>query len=188
MRGYLTVKADVFAFGVVALEILSGRPNSDLNLDPERRYLLDWAWNLYENNRELELMDPTLTEFNKEEAIRMLKVSLLCTQASSSTRPPMSRVVAMLSGDIDVDPVTQRPSYLTDWQANDMTSFISEDGSLGSPQIVPQSVDGELYIGNLSSQSYFHHQTIGHNVRWRKEEFGTVTINIPPNALWSMLM
>ncbi|CAL8151057.1 unnamed protein product [Prunus armeniaca] len=42
MRGHLTEKADVFGFGVVALEILSGRPNSNKNLDPEKIYLLEW--------------------------------------------------------------------------------------------------------------------------------------------------
>ena len=46
MRGHLTEKADVFGFGVVALEILSGRPNSDDNLDPEKIYLLEWVGKL----------------------------------------------------------------------------------------------------------------------------------------------
>ena len=44
MRGHLTEKADVFSFGVVALEILSGRPNSDNSLDTEKIYLLEWVW------------------------------------------------------------------------------------------------------------------------------------------------
>ena len=43
MRGHLTKKADVFGFGVVALEILSGRANSDSSLDDERVYLLEWV-------------------------------------------------------------------------------------------------------------------------------------------------
>ena len=43
MRGHLTEKADVFGFGVVALEILSGRPNSDNSLDSEKIYLLEWV-------------------------------------------------------------------------------------------------------------------------------------------------
>ncbi|CAL2253996.1 unnamed protein product [Prunus armeniaca] len=42
MCGHLTEKADVFGFGVVALEILSGRPNSNKNLDPKKIYLLEW--------------------------------------------------------------------------------------------------------------------------------------------------
>lgn len=41
MRGHLTEKADVFSFGVVALEILSGRPNSDNGLPEEQVYLLE---------------------------------------------------------------------------------------------------------------------------------------------------
>ena len=43
MRGYLTEKADVFAFGVVALELVSGRPNSNSNLEEEKIYLLGWV-------------------------------------------------------------------------------------------------------------------------------------------------
>ncbi|KAB2637091.1 hypothetical protein D8674_027625 [Pyrus ussuriensis x Pyrus communis] len=41
--GHLTEKADVFGFGVVVLEILSGRPNSYHNLEPEKIYLLEWS-------------------------------------------------------------------------------------------------------------------------------------------------
>ena len=43
MRGHLIEKADVFGFGVVALEIISGRANSDYSLDDERVYLLEWV-------------------------------------------------------------------------------------------------------------------------------------------------
>jgi len=43
MRGHLTEKADVFSFGVVALELVSGRPNSDSTLEGEKMYLLEWV-------------------------------------------------------------------------------------------------------------------------------------------------
>ncbi|KAL5977026.1 hypothetical protein ACLOJK_021364 [Asimina triloba] len=130
MRGHLTEKADVFAFGVVTLEILSGRPNQDSSLDEEKIYLLEWAWNLHENNRALELTDPTLPEFNEGEALRLIGVALLCTQASPSLRPPMSRVVAMLSGNIEVSSVTSRPGYIADWQLEkEGNSFMTSDGS-----------------------------------------------------------
>lgn len=43
MRGHLTEKVDVFSFGVVALEIVSGRPNADSSLEEEKLYLLEWV-------------------------------------------------------------------------------------------------------------------------------------------------
>ncbi|KAI7730669.1 hypothetical protein M8C21_023033, partial [Ambrosia artemisiifolia] len=109
MRGHLTSKADVFGFGVVCLEILSGRPNYVEKLDPEQKYLLQWAWSLYESNRHLELIDPSLSSFDEQEATRMLGVALICVQASPALRPAMSRVIAMLSGDVEITPVTTKP-------------------------------------------------------------------------------
>ncbi|CAN1263266.1 Probable LRR receptor-like serine/threonine-protein kinase At1g56130 [Linum perenne] len=128
MRGHLTEKADVFAFGVVALEIVSGRPNSDTTLDEEKMYLLEWAWHLHENNREVELADSRLPEYDEDELKRFVGIALLCTQASPSLRPSMSRVVAMLSGDVEVGTVSSRPGYLTDWKFDDTTtsSFTSD--------------------------------------------------------------
>ena len=47
MRGHLTEKTDVFAFGVVALEIVTGRSNSDPKLKPDQIYLLEWVLHIY---------------------------------------------------------------------------------------------------------------------------------------------
>lgn len=132
MRGHLTSKADVFGYGVVCLEIVSGRPNYDDSLDPENKFVLQQAWSLYESNQSLELVDPTLTAFDKEEAARIIGVALLCVQASPSLRPPMSRVIAMLSGDIEVTAVTTKPSYLTDWDFNDVTNNYLDEEPLKS--------------------------------------------------------
>ncbi|KAL1221492.1 putative LRR receptor-like serine/threonine-protein kinase [Cardamine amara subsp. amara] len=122
MRGHLTEKTDVYAFGVVVLELVSGRPNSDEKLEEEKRYLLEWAWNLHEKSRDIELIDDKLSEYNVEEVKRMIGIALLCTQSSHASRPPMSRVVAMLSGDVEVSDVTSRPGYLSDWRYDDITS------------------------------------------------------------------
>ncbi|XWS19959.1 hypothetical protein CRYUN_Cryun31cG0060400 [Craigia yunnanensis] len=96
MQGHLTEKADVFGFGIVALQILSGRPNSDNSLDVDKIYLLEWAWALYENNQSLDLVDPSLVEFDENEALRVVGMALLCTQGSPTMRPPMSRVLLCL--------------------------------------------------------------------------------------------
>uniref|UniRef100_A0A6N2JX36 non-specific serine/threonine protein kinase n=1 Tax=Salix viminalis TaxID=40686 RepID=A0A6N2JX36_SALVM len=127
MRGLLTEKADVFGFGVVALEIISGEANSDNSLDDERVYLLEWAWTLYESSQSLLMMDPSLTEFDESEVLRVIGVALLCTQASPAMRPTMSRVVAMLAGDIEVSTVKSKPSYLTDMDFKDITGRFSTE-------------------------------------------------------------
>ncbi|KAH7654563.1 Non-specific serine/threonine protein kinase protein [Dioscorea alata] len=135
MRGHLTEKADIFGFGVVALEVVCGRGNCDQNLEPEKIYLLEWAWNLKEKNSLLEMVDPMLPSFNEEEVGRVISIALLCTQASPALRPPMSRVVAMLVGDIEIKEVTSRPGYLTDWKWKDTSSYASSSNAGISTEI-----------------------------------------------------
>ncbi|CAA0818526.1 Probable LRR receptor-like serine/threonine-protein kinase [Striga hermonthica] len=144
--GLLTEKADIFSFGVVALEIVSGRPNSDSSLEDDMIYLLEWAWNLHEDNKQLNLADPTLHEYNPHQVRRIIDIALLCTQASPALRPPMSRVVAMLSGDMEVPAVTTRPGYLTGWKFNDTTTFVS-----GVDILVPNSHVGQVNNGASTS-------------------------------------
>ena len=56
------------------------------------------AWDLYEGEQPLRILDPRLEKFDAEEALRVIRVALMCTQGSPHRRPPMSRVVAMLTG------------------------------------------------------------------------------------------
>ncbi|XP_060967123.1 probable LRR receptor-like serine/threonine-protein kinase At1g56140 isoform X2 [Cannabis sativa] len=125
MLGHLTEKTDVFAFGVVALEILTGRSNFDSSLGEEKAYLLEWAWNLHEEGREIELVDSKLSEFIEQEVRRIIQVAFLCTQTSPTARPSMSKVVTMLSVDTNVDTEVLRPSYLVDWKFNNVSSLMS---------------------------------------------------------------
>ncbi|XP_057986156.1 probable LRR receptor-like serine/threonine-protein kinase At1g53420 isoform X2 [Hevea brasiliensis] len=97
--GYLTHKADVYSFGIVALEIVTGKNN--MSHGPENKFacLLDWACQLQHNGKLVELVDEKLgSEFNEVEAERMIKVALLCTNATPSLRPTMSEVASMLEG------------------------------------------------------------------------------------------
>ncbi|KAJ1288757.1 hypothetical protein BS78_02G112500 [Paspalum vaginatum] len=116
MRGHLSEKADVFAFGVVVLEAVSGRSNTDASLDESKIYLLEWAWDLYEGKQPLGVVDARLDGFDAEEALRAIRVALLCTQGSPHQRPAMSRALAMLTGKAEVDDEVTRPSYVTEWQ------------------------------------------------------------------------
>ncbi|XP_019190177.1 PREDICTED: probable leucine-rich repeat receptor-like serine/threonine-protein kinase At3g14840 [Ipomoea nil] len=101
--GYLTFKADVYSFGVVALEIVAGMNNMKYRHDEECVCLLDWALVLQEKGNLLELVDPRLGyDYDKEQALRMIKVALLCTNPSPMLRPSMSAVVNMLECHDDI--------------------------------------------------------------------------------------
>ncbi|KAH8944984.1 hypothetical protein BDL97_12G015700 [Sphagnum fallax] len=105
-RGQLTEKVDVYSFGVLVLEVMSGRKNIDPNLPPHDIYLLDIAWRLArrKGNSIMNLVDCTL-ELNYEEmkeALRVVKIALLCLQQEPDNRPTMARVVAMLQGEAEI--------------------------------------------------------------------------------------
>ncbi|XP_010247772.1 PREDICTED: probable leucine-rich repeat receptor-like serine/threonine-protein kinase At3g14840 [Nelumbo nucifera] len=103
MRGYLTDKADVYSFGIVALEIVSGKSNTSFRPKEERIYLLDWALILKAKGCLIDLVDPRLgSEFNKDQVMAMINVALLCTNESAELRPAMSSVVSMLEGQAPI--------------------------------------------------------------------------------------
>ncbi|KAF0912961.1 hypothetical protein E2562_019770 [Oryza meyeriana var. granulata] len=100
MHGALSAKADVFSFGVVVLEIVSGQKNSSFvpPHDSDADNLLDHAWRLYRKGRSLELLDPAVKSTAVTEQVDLLvRIGLLCVQADPRMRPDMKRVVIILS-------------------------------------------------------------------------------------------
>ncbi|CAA0816340.1 Protein kinase superfamily protein [Striga hermonthica] len=114
IRGKLTRKADIYSFGVLLLEIISGRCNRSKRLPVEEQNLLEMAWLLYEKNTPIDLIDRSLNgDFNTDEACRFVKIGLLCTQDKPKNRPTMSAVAKMLKGETCVDDVElSRPGLL----------------------------------------------------------------------------
>ncbi|TYI41666.1 hypothetical protein ES332_A01G041800v1 [Gossypium tomentosum] len=104
IRGQLTRKADIYGFGVLLIEIVTGRCNTNTRLPVGEQYLLERTWDLYEKRELVGLVDELLNvDFDAEEACRYLKIGLLCTQDAPKLRPSMSSVVKMLTGQKDVD-------------------------------------------------------------------------------------
>nr|XP_011470949.1 PREDICTED: probable LRR receptor-like serine/threonine-protein kinase RFK1 isoform X1 [Fragaria vesca subsp. vesca] len=109
--GCLTYKADVYSFGVVALETVSGNNNMKYRPNENIQCLMDWAHVLHQKGNLLELVDPRLgSDFNKKEALRTIKVALLCANPTAALRPIMSAVVSMLEGRTPVDEMALDPS------------------------------------------------------------------------------
>ncbi|XP_038894259.1 cysteine-rich receptor-like protein kinase 10 isoform X2 [Benincasa hispida] len=99
IHGYLFVKSDIFSFGILVLEIVSGRKNHDDRLGAPQVDLLGYAWLLYQEGRILELTDKSLTKCNADEAAMCIQLGLLCCQASVTDRPDMNTIHLMLSSD-----------------------------------------------------------------------------------------
>ncbi|WVZ11616.1 hypothetical protein V8G54_016146 [Vigna mungo] len=98
MYGHLSVKADVFSYGVLLLELVTGRRNSSFDANSSAQNLLDWAYWLYKKGRAMEMVDPALWSSVISEEVEMcIKLGLLCTQGDPNLRPTMGRVVVMLS-------------------------------------------------------------------------------------------
>ncbi|KAH7553587.1 hypothetical protein JRO89_XS12G0030500 [Xanthoceras sorbifolium] len=106
ITGHLTRKSDVYSFGVLLLEIISGRPFVDFDLEQGEHYLVQKAWEVYKDSDLVTLVDPTLdVNYPEAEAVRFLKVGLLCVQENVRLRPIMSTTVNMLTGDVDIQDV-----------------------------------------------------------------------------------
>ncbi|XP_058095470.1 probable LRR receptor-like serine/threonine-protein kinase At1g53420 isoform X2 [Magnolia sinica] len=132
MHGYLTDTVDVYSFGVVTLEIVSGKSITSYRPKGDHVHLVDWAYVLQQQGNQLELVDPRLgLEFNKEEAITMIDVALLCTSASPTLRPKMSAVVKMLGGVVE-DPISDLNLFSDDFNAKAVGNFPQEIRSVSS--------------------------------------------------------
>ncbi|XP_028772702.1 probable leucine-rich repeat receptor-like serine/threonine-protein kinase At3g14840 [Neltuma alba] len=169
MHGYLTDKADVYSFGIVALEIVSGRVNTIHRAKEEAIYLLDWARLLKEKGELLELVDRRLgSNFDKEEAMVMIQVALLCTNVTPALRPTMSSVVSMLEGKSVVEEIVSESSEVLDekklevmrmlynqLEDNKMTEIQEQGTSVDEPWAAASTSASDLYPLHLDS-SYWN--------------------------------
>lgn len=96
IKGQMTEKVDIYAFGVLVVEIVCGKKNTDFI--PGSASVLHSIWKNYKANNISASVDPALNDkFTVEEASNALQASLLCTQSSVTLRPSMSEVVQMLT-------------------------------------------------------------------------------------------
>ncbi|CAH1414466.1 unnamed protein product [Lactuca virosa] len=108
-----SVKSDVFSFGVVVLEIISGKRNNGYYHKQEAFSLILHAWGLWKANTPLDLVDPALARsYNSIEVLRCMTVGLLCVQDDPVDRPTMVNVVLMLGMDIESLPDPKEPAFV----------------------------------------------------------------------------
>lgn len=116
INGQLTERADVYSFGLVALEIVSGRKVIDYRLELDKQHLLEWTWALYERQQQVQIADAKLRNtgmVNGGEVSRVVHVALLCTQTRAQARPTMSQVHTMLCSQSDILELPTKPTIVS---------------------------------------------------------------------------
>lgn len=134
MHGIFSVKSDVFSFGVIVLEILTGKKNRLFDPNEPHVSLVGHAWRLWSEDRSLELVDDAMEYgYSENEVLRCMQVGLLCVQEGSDDRPTMASVVLMLGSEGMTLPQPTKPGFypkedckVKDFSTSDHVSTVNE--------------------------------------------------------------
>ncbi|KAF7114743.1 hypothetical protein RHSIM_RhsimUnG0078600 [Rhododendron simsii] len=133
-RGQISIKSDVFSFGVLVLEILSGLKINSIHNGVEG--LLSYAWKTWREGTTPNLIDPALraNSGSTEEMVRCIHIGLLCAQENVAKRPTMDSVIHMLSSSSLNLPVLSEPGFFLHNGSNNSDLPLLQEHS---PELAP---------------------------------------------------
>ncbi|KAL4563105.1 hypothetical protein LXL04_027138 [Taraxacum kok-saghyz] len=131
MHGQFSVKSDVFSFGVLVLEIVTGHKNHSFQNGMMTEDLLSHAWKSWRDGRASSLIDSTLRDGSDSirDMIRCIHIGLLCVQEDVTERPTMASVVLMLSSFSLTLAVPSEPAFFMHTSTNPEKPLFEEHTS-----------------------------------------------------------
>ncbi|KAK2404914.1 cysteine-rich receptor protein kinase [Trifolium repens] len=146
MHGEFSIKTDVYSFGVLVLEIITGKKITSFRESGYAEDLLSYAWKKWNEGTPLELLDTTLRDsYSSVEVIRCIHVGLCCIQEDPNQRPSMQTIVLLLSSHSVTLEAPQRPAGYFNSKTDQSISridFENSDMSTNTSHLsAPVSVD-----------------------------------------------
>jgi serine/threonine protein kinase len=122
MEGLFSVRSDVYSFGILILEIVSGQKNSSFHHMEGSLNIVGYAWQLWSAGKGEELVDPAVRAASAAataEALRCVHMALLCVQDHACDRPDVPYVVMALGSDSSVLPTPKPPTFTLQCTSSD---------------------------------------------------------------------
>ncbi|GAB2268269.1 Proline-rich receptor-like protein kinase perk1, partial [Dionaea muscipula] len=182
--GKLTDKSDVFSFGVVLLELITGRRPVDTMQTFMEDSLVDWARPLLTRALEDEkfdsLVDPQLqNNYNHGEMVRMVACAASCVRHSARRRPRMSQIVRALEGDVSLSDLNEgiRPGHSTMYGSYgssdyDSSQYKEDMKRFRKTALVSQEQGSSEYGGTTSEYGLFPSGSSSEGQTTREMEMG----------------
>uniref|UniRef100_A0A0D9X056 Receptor-like serine/threonine-protein kinase n=1 Tax=Leersia perrieri TaxID=77586 RepID=A0A0D9X056_9ORYZ len=112
MEGLFSVRSDVYSFGILILEIITGQKNSSFHHMEGSLNIVGYAWQLWNGDKGEQLIDPAIRgTCSVKEALRCIHMALLCVQDHAHDRPDIPYVVLTLGSDSSVLPMPRPPTF-----------------------------------------------------------------------------
>ncbi|KAK6928366.1 Gnk2-homologous domain [Dillenia turbinata] len=181
-HGRLTEKVDVYGFGVLVLEIVSGLQNNKFVSEDSFSTLVTATWKHYREDTILEIIDRSMDVEDLDEITRAIHVGLLCTQELPLLRPTMPMVLRMLTRKTEHLPTPSKPAFFDECASlsASLVSASSFDRSYSVSQILAFLQSSSLPHGSQSFGSPF--QSFATLSRHDSQSFNSLSQSCAPRS------